>query len=190
MITPLEIQEKEFGRGLKGFKEEEVNEFLDQITLDLERLLAENDQLQMENQKLREELKKFQESEHSVINTLETAKALMNDISVSAEKRAQILLKNAELEAQTMMREAKETVARMNDEHTVLTNKLATFRRKYKELLEGELRNLEGSAAELFAELSMDDLSEIPVSQNAKPKQTATAFYAKQDLEKTIVNPK
>ena len=51
MITPLEIQEKEFGRGLKGFKEEEVNEFLDQITLDLERLLAENDQLQMENQK-------------------------------------------------------------------------------------------------------------------------------------------
>ena len=50
MITPLEIQEKEFGRGLKGFKEEEVNEFLDQITLDLERLLAENDQLMMENQ--------------------------------------------------------------------------------------------------------------------------------------------
>ena len=188
MITPLEIQEKEFGRGLKGFKEEEVNEFLDQITLDLERLLAENDQLQMENQKLREELKKFQESEHSVINTLETAKALMNDISVSAEKRAQILLKNAELEAQTMMREAKENVARMTDEHTVLTNKLNTFRRKYKELLEGELRNLEGSASDLFAELSMDDLSDIPEAKNVQ--QARNAYYDREDLQKTIVNPK
>ena len=182
MITPLEIQEKEFGRGLKGFKEEEVNEFLDQITLDLERLLADNDQLYKENQQLKEELKKFQESEHSVINTLETAKALMNDISVSAEKRAQILLKNAELEAQTMLREAKETVARMNDEHIVLSNKLATFRRKYRELLEGELRNLEGSASDLVAALSMDDLSEIP----SAPK----AGYARQDLDRTIVNPK
>ena len=190
MITPLEIQEKEFGRGLKGFKEEEVNEFLDQITLDLERLLAENDQLMMENQKLKDEIRRFQESEHSVINTLETAKALMNDISVSAEKRAQILLKNAELEAQTMMREAKETVARINDEHTVMNNRLATFRRKYRELLENELRNMEGSAGDLFEELNMDDLSEIPVSLNTKPKQTTTAYYTKQDLQKTIVNPK
>ena len=190
MITPLEIQEKEFGRSLKGFKEEEVNEFLDQITLDLECLLAENQQLLLENQKLRDDLKKFQESEHSVINTLETAKALMNDISVSAEKRAQILLKNAELEAQTMMREAKETAARMNEEHTQLTNKLMSFRRKYKEMLESELRQLEGSTNDLFDALSMDDLSDIPVSQNAKPKQTTTAFYTKQDLERTIVNPK
>lgn len=182
MITPLEIQEKEFGRGLKGFKEEEVNEFLDQITLDLERLLADNEQLYNENQKLKEELKKFQESEHSVINTLETAKALMNDISASAEKRAQILLKNAELEAQTMMREAKEAVARMNDENIVLSNKLSTFRRKYKELLEGELRNLEGSASELTAALSMEDLSEIP----SAPENG----YTRQDLGRTIVNPK
>ncbi len=190
MITPLEIQEKEFSRGLKGFKEEEVNEFLDQITLDLERIMSENEQLQIENQKLRDELRKFQESEHSVINTLETAKALMSDISVSAEKRAQILLKNAELEAQTMMREAKETVARMNDEHTVLTNKLATFRRKYKELLEGELRNLEGSAGDLFAELSMDDLSDIPDSKDVKQTVSTNAYYNKQDLQRTIVNPK
>ncbi len=189
MITPLEIQEKEFGRGLKGFKEEEVNEFLDQITLDLERLLAENEQLHMENQQLQEELKKFRESEHSVINTLETAKALMNDISVSAEKRAQILLKNAELEAQTMMREAKENVARMKDEHTVMNNRLATFRRKYRELLEAELRHLDGNSGDILQALSMDDLSDIPSSQDTVQKK-APAYYDRQDLDKTIVNPK
>ena len=114
----------------------------------------------------------------------------MNDISVSAEKRAQILLKNAELEAQTMMREAKETVARINDEHTVMTNILATFRRKYKELLENELRNMEGYAGDLFAELSMDDLSDISESQNVRQTKPANNYYNREDLQRTIVNQK
>ena len=94
MISPLEIQEKEFSRSLKGFKEDEVNEFLDRITLDLERILEENRQLRAEKEQLTEELKKYKSSESAVLDTLETAKALMGDISASAEKRAQILLKN------------------------------------------------------------------------------------------------
>ena len=59
MISPLEIQEKEFSRSLKGFKEDEVNEFLDRITLDLERILEENRQLRAEKEQLTEELKKY-----------------------------------------------------------------------------------------------------------------------------------
>ena len=33
MIRPIDIQEKEFTRGVRGYKEEEVNEFLDEITI-------------------------------------------------------------------------------------------------------------------------------------------------------------
>lgn len=39
MITPLEIQNKEFRRGIRGYKEDEVDEFLDKIILDYEKLL-------------------------------------------------------------------------------------------------------------------------------------------------------
>lgn len=188
MITPLEIQEKEFSRGIKGFKEEEVNEFLDQITLDLERLIEDNRMLRNENVQLHNELEKFQNAEHSVINTLETAKALMADISASAEKRAQILLRNAELEAETIMREASESVARMNDENAQSINKLVSFRKKYRELLQTELRNLEGGMDELFAELSMEDLSDIPDATGGAKQGTAT--YAKPNLDKTMLNIK
>ena len=41
MIRPIDIQEKEFTRGVRGYKEDEVNQFLDEITVDLERLLSE-----------------------------------------------------------------------------------------------------------------------------------------------------
>lgn len=165
MISPLEIQEKEFSRGLKGFKEEEVNEFLDQITLDLERLLEENRQLRADKEQLTEELRKYQESETSVLETLETAKALMGDISASAEKRAQILLKNAELDAQRMQREAKETVERMNDEHAALRSRLTGFRAKYRQLLETELQHFDSLSAELFPELGIEELSQLPESK-------------------------
>ena len=41
MIRPIDIQEKEFTRAVRGYKEEEVNEFLDEITVDLDSLLNE-----------------------------------------------------------------------------------------------------------------------------------------------------
>ena len=35
-LTPLDIHNKEFGKGFRGYNEDEVNEFLDQIMKDLE----------------------------------------------------------------------------------------------------------------------------------------------------------
>lgn len=167
MISPLEIQEKEFSRGLKGFKEDEVNEFLDRITLDLEHLLEENRRLKAEKQQMEEEVKKFQSSEGAVLQTLETAKALMGDLSASAEKRAQILLKNAELDAQRIQREARENIERMQEENAALRNRVTSFQKRYKQLLEEELQRFDNLSAELFPELEMNDLSDLP---DAAPK--------------------
>lgn len=189
MISPLEIQEKEFSKGLKGFKEDEVNEFLDQITLDLERLLEENRQLKAENQQMQEDLKKYQTTEGSVLETLETAKALMGDISASAEKRAQILLKNAELDAQRIQREAKEEAERMNEENAALHNRVAGFRQKYKQLLESELQRLDTVATDLFPELGIDDLRELPEAKRVR-KQKAKPIPPKEDNKKTMVHIK
>ena len=100
MIRPIDIQEKEFSKAVRGYKEDEVNEFLDEITIDLERLLDELRQTKEENSRLVEELERHRNSEGTVLETLEAAKGLMSDISASAEKRAEILLKNAELDAQ------------------------------------------------------------------------------------------
>lgn len=192
MISPLEIQEKEFSRGLKGFKEDEVNEFLDRITLDLEHLLEENRQLKAEKQQMEEELKKYQSSEGAVLQTLETAKALMGDLSASAEKRAQILLKNAEMEAQRMQREAKENIDRMQEENAALRNRFTSFQKRYKQLLQEELHRFDNAAADLFPELEVSDLSDLP---DAAPKKKRTSRSGKpnidpDDRKKTMVHIK
>ncbi len=157
MIRPIDIQEKEFSRAVRGYKEDEVNAFLDEITLDLERLLNELRETKEENSRLVEELERHRGSEGTVVETLEAAKSLMADISASAEKRADILLKNAELDAELMKKEARETAEEIARESESIRVRFINFRTKYKQLLESELQKFDSLSMEIFPELGGDD---------------------------------
>ncbi len=161
MIRPIDIQEKEFSRAVRGYKEDEVNAFLDEITLDLERLLNELRETKEENARLAEELERHRGSEGTVVETLEAAKSLMADISSSAEKRADILLKNAELDAELMRKEARENAETIARESSELRERFITFRTKYKQLLESELERFNSLTEELFPETSISDFSDL-----------------------------
>lgn len=158
MITPLDIQSKQFAKGVRGYKEEDVDGFLDLITLDLEKILDENLKLKEKVKILNNELERYRRSEGAVFETLEAAKALMGDISASAEKRAEILLKNAELDAELIQREARESVERLNEETISIRNRLNVFRTRYRSLLESELEKFDILSAELFADREIEDL--------------------------------
>ena len=97
MITPSDIENKDFARVKKGYSMEEVDDFLDLIIVDMENLLRENRQLKEQIQRVNAQADKQISTETSVYETLEAAKSLMNDIAASAERRAEVLLKNAEL---------------------------------------------------------------------------------------------
>lgn len=161
MISPLEIQNKEFNKAVRGYKEEEVDGFLDLITMDFEKLMEENQRLKEQLKSMTTELTRYKNSEGMVLETLEAAKSLMGDISTSAEKRAEILLKNAELDAELLTREARESVERLSEESLALRNRLNVFRTRYRTLLEAELEKFDVLSAELFADKDMDDLKSI-----------------------------
>lgn len=182
MITPAEIQEKEFPKGVRGYKEEEVDKFLDLITLDLESLIKENLKLKAEVAALEAELSKSKGAESSVLETLEAARKLMNDISVSAEKRAEILLKNAELDAEMIVREARESAERISSEHKTLRRNYMEFRNKYQRLLESEMARFHGSTEDLFSEHVPQKSSGIMVEED----KTSSNGISEAEFEKDI----
>ena len=98
MITPSDIENKQFARVKKGYDPDEVDDFLDLVILDMEKLIRENKQLKEELGKAHVQVDKHMNTETTVYETLEAAKSLMNDIAASAERRAEILLKNAEMD--------------------------------------------------------------------------------------------
>ncbi len=191
MITPLDIQNKEFSKVVRGYKEEEVDEFLDLLTVDLEKLITENAAYKENVTRLEKELDKYKNSETAVLDTLEAAKALMGDISASAEKRAEILLKNAELDAQIIQREAKEEAERLAEENIQLRSRFIEFRSKYKSLLESELEKFDTLANEIFGDYSQSGTQNASdfgsVSAQGEPASSrSTILMKKSDIENGI----
>lgn len=190
MITPVDIEQKEFTRGVRGYKEEEVDTFLNLIILEMENLIRTNRELSDENSKLKEELATSRNTESEVLETLETAKRLMSEISASAEKRAEVLLKNAELDADLIRREARETSERFMDESKNIRTRVSALREKYKNLLEAELERFDMLSADIFTEA--DDI----VKSLPEEKETLRAGRAadtadktdKVDISKTMIN--
>ena len=168
MIKPADIQEKEFTRAMRGYKEEEVNEFLDQITIDMDILLNELKETREENNRLVGELERIRGSEGSLVETLQAAKSLMADISASADKRAEVLLKNAELEAELMRKAAREDAEALAKESNAMKERFLIFRNNYKRLLEQELQRFESLSGELLPELGVDDFDDLPQAGKAE----------------------
>jgi len=197
MITPAEIQEKDFPKGVRGYKEEEVDKFLDIITLDFEKIIKENVRLKAEIAALELNQSKTKGTESSVLETLQAAKALMNDISVSAEKRAEILLKNAEMDAELIVREAREAAIRIDAEHKSLKKNYNSFRDRYQQLLESELAKVESLTSGLFPEFATNATPELSVDKSTTMNRGISIEEFEQDIangkpfdRKTIVKVK
>lgn len=194
MITPTDIENKEFSKAKKGYNEEEVDEFLDLIILDMEKLIRENRQLKEELGKVHVQVDKHMSTETSVYETLEAAKSLMNDIAASAERRAEILLKNAEMEADLITREAKESIARYTDEGNRLKDRVESLKERYKKMLEAELERVDFGVSDFLADFEKDflpaSLTDVnEVSQIVSPEEHRNDGQEPSvDLTKTMVN--
>ena len=190
MITPADIENKEFSRAKKGYNEEEVDDFLDLIILDMEKLIRENKQLKNELSKVHVQVDKHMSTETAVYETLEAAKSLMNDIAASAERRAEILLKNAELEASLITREAKESISRYTDEGNRLKDRVETLRERYKKMLESELERLEFGDSDFLADFEKDFMpaSLTDTEEDTHVPASEPETHEAEDLTKTMVN--
>lgn len=179
MITPADIQNKEFTKGFRGYDEEEVDMFLDLITLDLEKLMKENLNLKAQIATLKKDQDSIGGSDLTVKETLETAKRIMDDLAVSSEKRAKVLVENAEMDAAIIIKDAKMKAEQVAAESSQLTRSYEEFKREYKNLLTKHLEEFES----ISANIDIDGLNSlIEESKNAKFNVDATS-----ELEKTII---
>ena len=179
MVTPAEIQTKEFTKGVRGYKEDEVDSFLDLVTLDMDKLLQENALLKENIRALNAEVERYKGAESKIFDTLESAKALMKEVSVSAEKRADIVLKNAELDAERIQHEAQESVVRLKEEAAQMVRKWEQFKQRYRNLLQNELERFDNISSDFLIDNEFD---RIGMDEEA-PNVGATMKTHKRNME-------
>ena len=103
-ITPLDIQQKQFPMKFRGFDIEEVYGFLEIIREEMEDLLRENASLKENLQRLENQIKEYRDMETTLRETLLTAQQLVEDYKTNARKEAELVVREAELKADSVLK--------------------------------------------------------------------------------------
>lgn len=139
MITPLEIQNKEFKKVMRGYKESEVDEFLDKIIVDYEKVFKENIELKDKITLLNEQIDRYVNLEKTLNNTLVVAQSTAEEVGANSQKKAEIIINEAELKANRMISDAKDEVLKVKRQYEEAKKEMEIFKIRFRTLLEAQL---------------------------------------------------
>ena len=142
-LTPLDIRHKEFKRGMRGYTDVEVDEFLDEVADEYERLYKENIDTKERVVALVETVAGYKRLEETLQNTLVTAQGSAEELKRKVAKEAEIVLHEAELKARQMVHEANAEKQAIEQSLTRIKVAEQDCRVKFRQLLEGYLRRLD-----------------------------------------------
>ncbi len=108
MITPMDIHNKTFSKGLRGYSEEEVNDFLRQIVTDYEQIYREHREMEEEMDQMKAKLANYEKISDTMTATLQLAKDTADNVKKNAKRNADILISNAKLEGQKQVKDAED----------------------------------------------------------------------------------
>src|SRR5512135_1240080 len=142
-ITPLDIQQKQFPMKFRGFDVEEVYAFLEVIREEMEELLRENASLKENVQRAASHIKEYKDMETTLRETLMTAQQMVEDYKTNARKEAELLIKEAELRADELIKDAQEKVIKIHEDIVDLKGIRRHFKEEMKRLIENHTRMLD-----------------------------------------------
>lgn len=143
MITPEIIESKEFKKGFRGYNEAEVDIFLDELRDDFEAALKENEALKEKLSMYKDQVGKYSSIEETLKETLITAQSAAEDTTNAANKKARVIVQEAELQSKQMIDKANNKVVEIRNEYESLVKEFKVFRNKFKSLLEDEMKNVD-----------------------------------------------
>lgn len=148
MLTPLDIENKKFGRSLKGYNVSEVDDFLDELTIEYERLYKENAELKTKIENDKKDLEHYRSVEHTLQNTLVMAQTTAEDIKKMAQGQADQIVQDAQLQARKQTEELsrQEFELRVKIEET--KKKFDMYKAKMEALLISQLELLKDDGNE------------------------------------------
>lgn len=142
-ITPLDIQQKQFPVKFRGFEEEEVDSFLELIREEMEELLRENASMREESKRLEKQLKEYKNIESTLKDTLVATQQMVEDYKNTAKKDAELIIKEAELRAEEIIKNAQEKIIKIHEDIADLKGVRRHFKEEVRRLIESHVRMLD-----------------------------------------------
>lgn len=135
-VTPLDIQQKRFHMGFRGYDRTEVEMFLDLVRDEMETLVREVTELREFRQSYDQRLGELNEREETVKNTMLMTQRLMEDQKDNARREASVIIKDAEVRGLQLLNKAQEEKAKLDVAMQELKRRKHHFLRDIKKIIE------------------------------------------------------
>ncbi len=156
-LTPLDIHNKEFARGFRGYDEDDVNEFLDQVIKDYETVIREKKELKEQVEKLDEKLSHFSNIETTLNKSILVAQETAEEVKESARKESKLIIKEAEKNADRIINEALSKSRAISLEVEELKKQAKVFKTRLKMLVEAQLDLIENDDWDSLFEMELEE---------------------------------
>ncbi|EHM43538.1 putative septum site-determining protein divIVA [Anaeroglobus geminatus F0357] len=161
----MDIHNKEFKKGFRGYAEEDVDAFMESLAADYEKVYREYCELKERCESLQDKLSQYEKMEATMNSTLMLAQQTAENVKVAARKEAELILQEAENKKKQMVDETALNMQTTQQELDTLKAQANGFRAKCKAILTSQLRLLddmvlEDAAAEEAAPETTADVQE------------------------------
>lgn len=149
MLTPLDIESKNFKKSVYGLSVQEVKNFLGDILKDYEKIYKENIELNDKVKLLNEGIQYYKTIEDTLKNTLLLAEKTAEETKASAHKKASMIEKDAELKAQALLDNARNEVYRINQKKEELIQQYDAAKIQIRQFLKAQIELTTTSSLEM-----------------------------------------
>lgn len=165
-ITPIDIHNKVFTRGFRGYDEDEVNEFLDKVIKDYETVIRQKDELLEKATKLEEQIGHFTNIEETLNKSILIAQETAEEVKGNAEKEARLIIKEAEKNADRIINESLSRARQISIETEDMKKQAKVFRTRLKMLVGAQMELVETDDWDHVLNMDLDELDSSLDSEN------------------------
>lgn len=152
MLKPMDIHNKEFKKVMRGYDVEEVDEFLDEIIVDFEKMQRELDVLKTQISNYSENMNTYREKELSLNNVMLSAQRFADQMTLDAERKAAEIIANAERDAERIVGSTQEKYNQVLEDYAMLANRYNDAKETLREYFRAQLTMLDQDEAGIATE--------------------------------------
>ena len=143
MITPLDIENKKFAKQvMNGYSVDEVDDFLDDLTIEYEKLFKDNAEYKAEVVKLKEDMEHYKAIESTLQNTLIMAQTTAEDMKNVAKQQAEQIIAEAKINAEKEVESLENEIILKRKELEDVQREFDVYKAKMESLLISQLELL------------------------------------------------
>ncbi|MBE6112776.1 MAG: DivIVA domain-containing protein [Peptococcaceae bacterium] len=188
MLKPMDIHNKEFKKAMRGYDAEEVDEFLDEIIVDFEKLQRELDVLKTQLSNYSENMNSYREKEISLNNTLVSAQRFADQLVKDAETKAANIVAEAEAEAARIIGGTEAKYNKVLADYTMLATRYNDAKETLKEYFQNQIAMLDKEEAGINTEEVASYLKQAEALE--APAEAEVTEQTLSENEETKINVK